>query len=169
MTTSYGTVLAADTYHADRNNVAWAALDGTAKAAALLTASEALDRLYGSLFSGSKTAGWMQDREWPRIDAVTIYGDAIASNVIPLQVDHATYELALRSGTGTELLPDFVAADVLAKARVEGAVSVEYRGSGTADDSQPVFPMVTAILNPLLTGSGDNGGFSSLTGSRVRV
>lgn len=166
----YGTVVGADTYNAERGRIEWAALDNGDKETGLLLASEYIDREFGTLFSGWKTGLRPQVRQWPRTGAWANDGGRIYTlppNEIPVEVEHATYELALRAATGTALTVDFNASEAIKKAAVEGAVSVEYWGSGSIEDAQTVFPIVASILTPLLT--GDGAGFSSLSGSRVRV
>lgn len=165
----YGTENGADDYNIERGAeraAIWEAYED--KMAALLVASEYVDANYGPAFSGYKTSGFVQEREWPRTDAWAntrpIY--FFPNNAIPVQVERATYELAYRVATGVELTADFRASDGIKKAAVEGAVSVEFHGSGTLADAQMTFTIVDRILAPLLTGSGVD---SSFIGSRVRV
>ncbi len=164
----YGTVAEADTYLADRGFIEWAGLDNDDKLAALLIASEYVDTTYGSQFDGSKVGGRAQERQWPRKNAHDIYGNRLPADEVPIEAEHATYQLALRQGTAPgSLTADFNASQVIKKARVEGAVSVEYGGDGSLTDSTAVFPVVDGIIAPLLSAAGT--GFSSLSGSRVRV
>lgn len=164
----YGTVEAANQYHLARGNIVWAGLDPAEAEAALLRASEWLDGNYRGLFPGWKTGERAQVREWPRQDAWDIYAYFIPATVIPDEVNRATYEAALREAIQPGALSvDFVAADVIKKAAVEGAVSVEFGGSGSVMDAQLSMPIVDAILAPILTG-GD-GGSGGLTGVRYRA
>jgi hypothetical protein len=122
------------------------------------------------LFSGWKTGARSQIRQWPRTSAWVVDGGRVVyldSDEIPVEVVNATYELALRAGSGTVLTLDVTPGQQIKRAAVEGAVSVEFFGTGSVADAQAVFPIVDAILAPLLTAPG--AGFSSLTGSRVRV
>jgi len=170
MTTYYGTEAGGLIYATERGRLPeWSEVEDPE--AALLVASEYIDANYGLLFGGWKTGGRAQDRQWPRVNAYVNDGSLnwplLPSDVVPDEVERATYELAMRVGNGTVLTVDFNAAGSFKKAAVEGAVSVEFWGSGTAADAQTVFPIVTAILSPLFTGAG--AGFSSLSGSRERV
>lgn len=165
----YGTVDEADAYNIARGRaVEWE--DADDKNAALLLASEYIDANYGTLFSGYKTGGRAQVRQWPRTSAWINDGGRVLyldADEIPVEVRNATYELALRAASGVVLSLDVTPGAAIKKAAVEGAVSVEYHGSGSVSDAQTVFPVVDGILAPLLTAVGS--GFSSLSGSRVRV
>lgn len=167
MSENYGTVAGADAYHQARGNVAWDGLDETEKEPALLRASEWIDGNYSLMFPGWKTGDRNQVREWPRVYAFDIGLNSIGTHEIPREVERATYEAALREAvTPGALSVDFVAADVIRKASVEGAVSVEFGGDGSASAAQLVMPIVDAILAPILTG-GRSG--SALSGSRLRA
>lgn len=162
---NYGSIEGADAYHAARGNAGWIG-DTVAKAAALLVASEVLDAEYGGSFPGRRVAGRRQEREWPRNWAVDHVGDAIASDAVPIEVENATYELALRHiRKPGSLSVDFVPNKIIRQAAVPGAVSVTYGGSGNASDQQLVVPIVDAILAPIM---GTAAGFSSLSGTIVR-
>lgn len=164
----YGTVADADAYFSARGNITWAGIDEDDKASALIRASEWIDGNYRLLFPGWKVGARAQVREWPRVSAYDIYNYLIPSDSIPVEVANATYEAALREAvTPGALSVDFVAADVIKKASVDGAVSVEFGGSGSSADAQVSMPAVDAILAPILTGGGSLG--SSLTGTRYRA
>lgn len=53
-----------------------------------------IDGRYGYRFSGSPTGGLSQERAWPRTGATDIYGNSIASDLIPNQVVEASYYAA---------------------------------------------------------------------------
>lgn len=169
MSDIYGTIAGADTYHEARGNVVWAGYDEDDKAAALLRGSEYIDATYGRMFAGLKVNGRAQVRQWPRSGAFDIDGNTIPVDEIPLEAQNASYEAALReAATPGSLSPDFVAADGIKQASVDGAVSVTFHGSGTIEDAQPVIQIIDAIIAPLL--AGDGAGFATgLAGSRVRV
>jgi hypothetical protein len=137
------------------------------KTAALIVASEYIDATYGEQFGGEKIGGRSQIWLWPRRYAYDIFGETLGDTV-PREVEQATYQLAMRQGTAPgSLSGDFNAGEVIKRAKVEGAVEVEYAGSGSFSDSQSVFPVVDGIIAPVLTAFGSL--FSSLSGSRVRV
>lgn len=165
----YGTVEAADAYHLARGNIVWSGFDPANKQSALLRASEWIDGNYRLLFGGWKVGQRAQVREWPRQSAYDIYGYLIPSDSNPAEVDNATYEAALREAIQPGALSvDFVGADVIKKAAVSGAVSVEFGGDGSASAAQVIMPSVDAILAPILTG-GEWGTGSGLAGSHVRA
>lgn len=145
MTTAYATVIEATAYTSARG------LTPAPDDEALLRASEYIDARYRDRFSGRKTGGRTQDKEWPRTGAVDAYGDAIPSNEIPEEVKHATIEAAVRSmANPASLAPDVVPGTIVKKAEVDGAVSVEYFGSGNPADMLPVYSVIDGILEPVL-------------------
>lgn len=163
----YGTVEGADEYLAARNLTGWATLTTEAKTAALVVASENSDATYATFFDGVKVGGRAQVRAWPRKGAHDVDGNALPADEIPIEQEQAAYQLAYRQGTAPgSLAADYVASGVIKKAAVEGAVSVEYGGDGSLQASQPVFPVVNAIIAPLLV---NVSGFAALSGRSVRV
>ena len=164
----YGTIAGADAYLGARGFVVeWVALDEADKLSALIVASEYVDATYGEQFGGEKLGGRSQVWLWPRKNAYDIFGEDLGDTV-PREVEHATYQLALRQATAPgSLSADYNGAAVIKRARVEGAVEVEYAGDGSFAASQTVFTVVDGIIAPVLTAFGSL--FSSLSGSRVRV
>jgi len=161
----YGTLSESKTYHADRGNTAWAGADDSALSKALLRGSEFIDNEYRDGFPGCKVGGRDQVREWPRNDAYDYENDIIPFDTVPIEVQRATYEAALRElESPGSLQPDFVPATQLKKASVDGAVSVEYVSVVGAASAQPIITIVSGILRPILTGTGH----SSIVGSLAR-
>lgn len=101
---SYGAVAAADTYHADRGNVKWDEIATSAlKEDALVRASDHIDRRFGRKFRGTKGTQ-AQALQWPRLDA---YDDAdFLMDGLPVALQKATYEYAMRAFELHELTPD---------------------------------------------------------------
>lgn len=165
----YGTNEEADTYHAARGNIEWAAIaDPAEKTTARLIASDYVDHVYGSQFGGTKVGLRVQEREAPRINWFDRNNYLIPSDEIPRELLAAVYELALRHVQQPGILsPDFNPADVIVKARVEGAVSVEFAEGGSIAGGQITFTIVDNIIAPILT--GDGAGFSALSGRTARV
>ncbi|MED7670195.1 hypothetical protein GXB78_23605 [Pseudomonas moraviensis subsp. stanleyae] len=149
----YGTVAAADAYHAARANAAWTG-DDVAKQAALLRASVYIDGRYRkllasgvwqSLFPGVKTEGRGQAREWPRTGAEDYEGHAIPSDQVPVEVEQATYEAALRELVEPgSLSPDFVAASTVKRQKV-GPIEEEFSVAAGADGAASVRPVISII------------------------
>ncbi|MGI4776950.1 MAG: DnaT-like ssDNA-binding protein [Janthinobacterium lividum] len=155
----YGTVTAANAYHQARGNTAWIGSDAE-KTAALLRASLYVDSLgrrqtdsgaWNSLFSGTKDGGRAQSREWPRIRAFDFGGSAIDAATVPIEVEQATYEAALREvASPGSLNPDYVPAS-LVKREKSGPWEEEYfaPGEGT-NPNQPLISIVLALLAPVM-------------------
>ncbi|MGS0546533.1 DnaT-like ssDNA-binding protein [Pseudomonas parakoreensis] len=149
----YGTVAAADAYHAARANAAWTG-DDVAKQAALIRASVYIDGRYRkllasgvwqSLFPGVKTEGRGQAREWPRTGAEDYEGHAIPSDQVPVEVGQATYEAALRELVESgSLSPDFVAASTVKRQKV-GPIEEEFSVAAGADGAASVRPVISII------------------------
>lgn len=155
----YGTLSDANQYHADRGNAAWAGTDES-KTAALIRASDYIDGRYRyqaaggcwrSMFRGTKTGGRAQEREWPRTGATDSDGNAIPDNEVPVEVERATYEAALRELTEPgSLSPDFVASGQVTRETV-GPITVQYAAGQAEGAMTPNRPVVTAV-DDILTG-----------------
>lgn len=150
MSDFYGTVTDANTYHVARGNASWAGSD-TDKQAALVRASAYVDSLgldgSLSLFPGTKTGGRAQLRAWPRTGAYDIDGIAIAADSVPLEVENATYESALRElAAPGSLNPDYTPGAQVKREKVD-VLETEYQT--VAAGVNPVRPVVTTVLDLL--------------------
>lgn len=148
----YGSVAAADAYHAARGNTAWIGTS-EAKQAALIRASAYIDGTYYNRFSGSKVGGRAQTLQWPRTGATDADGNAVAADSVPTEVEQATYEAVLRElAKPGSLRPDYVAASTVKRVKVD-VLEKEYAVSsaGGPADVTPVIGVIDAILAPLLT------------------
>jgi hypothetical protein len=126
----YGSVAGADTYHAERLNAEWTGPDAD-KAAALLRASEWLYGAYSERYA-----------DMP---------DPYVPGVIPLRLEYAAYEAALRELiVPNSLTPDFV-ANQQAKREKVGPIETEYWSGQTLDTVRPVLTTVEFLMAPLLT------------------
>ena len=166
--TYYGSETNGTTYHTARNNSAWIDADSATRLAALLIASEYIDGKYGESFCGRRTGfRATQIREWPRTgvyDERT--GDTIATDEIPMEVEYATYEAALRHiASPGSLLADVTKGTRISKVSVSGAVSVEYEGISDLNDMQKTIPIIDRLLAPFI----DDDDVSPLSGSSERV
>ncbi len=163
MTTFYGTANAFVEYCDERGYE----LDGTLSPSpseeidqALLRGSMYIDGKYRSRFSGTKSGGRNQDREWPRQDAVDASGEALDYAEVPIEVEQATYEAAFREASlPGSLMPDYVQTERVTSERV-GPLSVSYADSQVmkAEDTYPVIGIIDAILAPLLVTTGTQSG-----------
>ncbi|AHJ10699.1 hypothetical protein P106B_16 [Rhizobium phage vB_RglS_P106B] len=165
------TVAGFETYHEARGRERPGTMTDPIVEAALLVASEWIDRVYGSSFIGRKTGGFVQVREWPRIGAVIIdprYGYAFPSDAIPEQLTNAVYEAAWRQANSPgSLLVDYTPGKY-SSVSVDGAVAVQYRQFSSAADVQTSYPIIDQLLYWLL--DSDSGAYlSSFSGGVVRV
>lgn len=155
---------------------AWAAnvttaITGTTveQQAALIRASAWVDATFGRRFPGARAHGRSQGLAWPRSGATDADGEAIAVNVIPVEILRATAEAALRDlASPGALAPDIVplstSGGTVKKQRKWmdgiGGSETEYTEGSASGPSQPVFPVIDGILAPLLGSSG--GGMIAL-------
>lgn len=162
----YGTTAGADAYFAERGETAaWDAVSD--KDAALVRGSDYVDQRYRkmrgdgrwvSLFVGQKVGGRSQVREWPRTGAVDMNGNAVDSGSVPIEVETAAYEAAMREGTNPgSLSPDYVTTGSKDRVKV-GPIEVSYSTSqipigGGNTPNRPMITEIDAILAPLLDGS----------------
>lgn len=120
----------------------------SAPEALLKRATQALDRLYGSRFIGSKATS-TQALAWPRIVVEDIDSDGNARNFtgIPTEVANATVELALLMDSGSNVFAqpepmvtkETVQVDVISQSR-------EYASAFSAN----ALHSVALVLRPLL-------------------
>jgi hypothetical protein len=163
----YGTAAGFRIYHAARDNPLPAdAADDDYVEAKLLKASEWIDGRYRCGFGGLKVGQRAQIRDWPRSAAFDIFGYSIASDVVPTEVENATYEAALKEMNSPGVLSVDYTPPRYKSATVVGAVSVTYNSFNGVLDLQTHFAIVDQILSPILTGMGLT---SSLSGSVARV
>lgn len=157
----YGTVSDADAYHLARGNAAWTG-DNAVKTAALQRATDYIDGRYRkmtaggcwvSMFRGARTDGRAQDLEWPRTGATDGEGNEIPDDEVPVEVEHATYEAALRElADPGSLSPTFTPSQQVTREKV-GPVEVAYaegQGSGAMPANRPVVPAIDDIIAGLL-------------------
>ena len=160
----YGTVVGADAYHLARGNTTWTG-DNTAKEVALLRGSEYVDTTFRSDFPGEKTGERAQVREWPRSWADDADGNALDPDEIPIEVENATYEAALRELTSPGALqPDYNPAGQQKSVQVD-VIKIEYAAPYGADSVLPIITVIRGILAPLLSGSTS----SSIAGRAART
>lgn len=169
----YGDIAGADSYHLARGNAAWAGIDSL-KEAALMRGSDYVDQRYRwlttcgrwqSMFTGERTAGRAQDREWPRTGAVDYSGNAIADNEVPVEVKNAVYEAALRELVSPgSLSPDFIPSGQKVRVKVD-VIEVGYAAPVAGDNTtpnRPIIPAIDEILAPLTFRPGYGCGVSVL-------
>ena len=153
----------ADTYHTDRFNTAWTSLtDSALKEAAIIKATDYLDFRW-DFIGDRKKAFELQSLKWPRIDAfVERDQKVVQSNVVPLQVQYATAEYALRvinaattAGTTGDLAPDLVIDEsggkITGRREKVGPLEEEFKFSGSFGlITLKPYPAADNILRDLL-------------------
>lgn len=103
---SYIALAFADTYHADRGNASWALATEATRQAALIRATDYINKRFGKKFRGYKETK-EQALEWPRTGALDDDGFLLSGpDDIPRQLQFACSEYALRALTTTPLAPD---------------------------------------------------------------
>jgi len=150
----YGTLAAADAYFTDRANAGWAAASDGDRLAALVRGSQAIDSLYEPRFSGRRAGRYEQVLSWPRREAATVSGEAIANDAMPVVVTYAAYEAAaLELSEPGSLTPVIVAARTVKREKV-GPLETEYAVAATSGEmiaaAKPVLTMLDGLLYPLL-------------------
>jgi len=153
---TYIAVAAADTYHAERGNIAWGALDQLDdKEPALRRATDYMRQVYRNRWKGTPVSN-TQALDWPRYsvfpDNALLY--SLPSDAVPTEVKNACAELALRATT-TELLAD-VAPTGAVRSETVGPISVSYDNTGQRSMR---YVAIDKMLGPLLLvgGSGIQG------------
>lgn len=117
---SYTTEAFADAYHLARNNEDWEGATTEEKEVALVKATSYIETRFP--WSAGYKVTKDQALGWPRASATDKDGFGIDSDEIPVAVQQATADLALRALT-TDLLPD--EGRVTSSVKV-GALEVEY-------------------------------------------
>jgi hypothetical protein len=146
---SYASVAFADAYFEERDNAVWAAIveDGD-KEGYLIRATDYIENVFGRRFLGEMVAT-DQALSWPRY-----YASPYASDSIPLRLQKATAEYALRAIDGP-LMPDPTVDasgfSVVKTKQVVGPIEREFRlaGSGRAQLVRS-YPGADALIAPLL-------------------
>ena len=103
---AYVSVAFVTSHHSDRGNSAWNDFTTPEKEAAIIRASDYIDKRFGRQFRGlRKTKD--QGLEWPRLDAFDDDGYLLTgSDDIPRQLEKACAEYALRAAICQVLAPD---------------------------------------------------------------
>lgn len=113
---AYISVADADAYFAARGNAAWEALTTGQKEQNLRLGTDYMGQVYGPRWCGERATA-TQSLDWPRIGVC-----GVDSNVVPVAVQRANAELAVRAAAGA-LLADQGAQ---VKSETVGPISVTY-------------------------------------------
>lgn len=113
--------------------------------------SSYIDGLYGPRFGGYPTAGFEQERAFPRTGATfSTYGTSIPGDLIPRQIIEASYAAAYYEATNPDGLSAAVAAAGAVKREKVDVIEVEYfQGNGSAlENATVVLSTVEGLLAP---------------------
>ncbi len=103
---AYVTVAYVSTHHSDRNNTAWTDFTSPEQQAAIIRASEYIDKRFGRQFRGVRKLK-EQGLEWPRTNAYDNDGFSLSGvDDLPRQIEKATAEYAIRAAICGTLAPD---------------------------------------------------------------
>lgn len=145
---SYASVADADAYHSAMGAASWAVASESAREVALRKATAYVEAAY--TWRGVR-ATVDQALSWPRGD-VMVDGIGVTVDEVPVQLQRAVCELALKALTAT-LMPD-VAPDVVTSEAV-GPVSVSYGNARNGGLTR--FSLVDAMLRDLVLSGGATG------------
>jgi hypothetical protein len=164
VTEFYGTAAAFQAYHTARGRDASDYTDSEVNVA-LLVASEWLDGAFGYRWPGYKVGDRQQQiRDWPRSWVQDREGYPVSSETVPVEIEQATYEAALRHLQNPAVLQTDYTPPRYKRVSIEGSVSAEYLNL-SAQQVQAQFPIIGQILAPIMEG---NGGVSSISSGIVR-
>ena len=167
MTERYGTTAGFKVYHNERGNVATIAdLTDTEIDSSILVASEWIDNTYRNLWPGEKLGQRKQIRDWPRSSAFDVNKDPIDYDTVPIEIERATYEAALKNAVSPGSLSVDFTPSRYQIVSVEDAIFVQYRTFTQAADIQTRFTIIDNILSVLLSGGNS---LSPLSGLVKRV
>lgn len=147
---SYVSVAFADTYHINRGNTAWASVSLTNKEAALRRSTDYMVQAYRQLWKGYKVLT-TQALDWPR--TLVYISNEIVNNVtpisltiVPIEVQKACAELALKAITDTLLIDT---EQQVVKESI-GPITTEYQPYAS---KYKHYTSVEAMLKPYLKSS----------------
>jgi len=147
----YGNATASDAYHSARGNSTWASATAANRLIALQRGTDYVDRSFRNRFPGIRTGNHTQVEEWPRTGA-TYYrtGEDIASNAVPIEIESATYEAALRELAAPGiLLPDYTPSKQKTQQTV-GPITTKFAPATKASDAVPIVTQIEGILSGIL-------------------
>ena len=156
---SYASVAAADARCASLGLTAWAALDVTAKEVALRKAMIFM-ATYRTRWAGRRVYQH-QALDWPRYN-VAVDGFIVPSIIVPPDVVNACIDLAVRAGSGEELLPDLDTGSNASKKDKTGPLETEYFQNTT--DARERFVAVDALLAPYFGSAGGGNSIKVIRG-----
>lgn len=151
---TYTSVAQADAYHGALGREAnWLDLDTSEKEIALRNAAKFMIQIYRARWAGTRVRQ-EQRLDWPRY-GVIVDSFTVSSSAVPLEVQEACAELALRSANGEALLPDQDPGNSVVKREKIGPLDTEYFENSVGAAER--FPAVTGLLQPYFGATGGSG------------
>jgi hypothetical protein len=152
---SYATVAFADGYALTyMGSTTWGDLDEAVKENWLRRGAAYLDRKYNGRWSGVRVSRG-QSLDWPRWDVMDDDGYIVLSDTVPVEVQKANVEAAVRLFNGGDLEPDTAVGESGVVSKTERmdvfSESTVYAGSG---NTQPRVTVIDNLLYQLLESSG---------------
>lgn len=145
---AYVSEAAVTSYNTERvGSAGWTAADQATRERAIRNATAYIDNQYGRRWQGQRT-NEAQGLAWPRAYVRDRDGYCIASNVVPVPIQHATCEMAIRAIAG-ELMPAQINTGTIESESVSVGTlskSVTYAGGKSAEE----YPRVDGLLASLL-------------------
>jgi hypothetical protein len=156
---SYASIAAADVRCASLGLTAWAALAEADKEIALRKAMIFM-ATYRTRWAGRRVYQH-QALDWPRYN-VAVDGFIVPSIIVPPDVVNACIDLAVRAGSGEELLPDLDTGSNAIKKDKTGPLETEYFQNTT--DARERFVAVDALLAPYFGSAGGGNSIKVIRG-----
>jgi hypothetical protein len=147
-------VATADTYHSDRANTAWSLLTTPNKEAYLRRATEYMLQTYRLRWKGVRMSS-AQTLDWPRgyaylepviTGANQEFQNLVANNIVPVEVQRACAELALKASSA-DLLADRSQG---VKSKTVGPIAIVY---DERSNRSKQYVAIDRMLRPYLSGS----------------
>lgn len=158
---AYCSVAFSDAYHVSRGLTVWMSMLTEEKEAALVRATQFITQEYRRRWAGWRTSQ-TQALDWPRVGVPVIdgpiEGGLVASNIVPIEVQQATAELALKAAA-VDLSPDIDRSSAVKREKLD-VLEVEYR------DNAPMrtrYQSTENLLAPLLLSVNGASGGGSMT------
>lgn len=132
--------------------------DGAPSAAVLRQRGSAyIDALYGPRFSGVPAAGYAQDRQWPRTDAVA-YGEDIPEDEVPTAIIEASYHAAFAEAVAPGSLNVTLTTARRVKRQKVGEIEREFfDGGDTMEAALPRLSAAEGLVTPFLESQASFG------------
>ena len=156
---SYASVAAADARCASLGLIAWGALAEVDKEIALRRAALFM-ATYRTRWAGRRVYQ-QQALDWPRYNVV-VDGFTVPSTTVPVDVINACIDLAVRAGSGEDLLPDLDTGSNAIKKDKTGPLETEYFQNTT--DARERFVAVDALLAPYFGSAGGGNSIKVIRG-----